>query len=206
MLIRFARIATALLLALTLASCATMSHDECKVADWRDVGLRDGLAGKPLALLSTRTSDCAEAGVRVDGGAYRQGREKGLYSFCRLENAVPLGLKGGSYEGVCPPQIDSEFRRRVQAGHNVYTLRGEASRLDSRIESQERRLRTLDRDEERKLRDANKEDDRRRIRREIDDERKRIRDELRDLDRNLRRTRGQLRDAEWALDRIDGNR
>ena len=194
--------ASALLITLTLAGCATMSPEECRFANWNDVGLRDGLDGKPLALLGTRASDCAENGVRVDQAAYLKGRESGLRSYCRLDNAVPLGLNGGSYEGVCPAQIDGEFRRRFQLGYNVHAANAEVARIDSRIQSQERRLRTLDRDEDKRLRDADKEDERRRIKREIDDERRRVRDDLRDLDRNLHRARDYSRDAQWALERL----
>jgi len=196
------RIASALLIALSLASCATMSPEECRFANWNDVGMRDGLDGKTLALLNTRVSDCAEAGVRVDGNAYLKGRDNGLRSYCRLENAAPLGLNGGSYEGVCPAQIDGEFRRRYQLGYNVYAAHAEVARIDNRMQWLEQRLRQLDRDEDRRLRDANKEDDRRRIRRDIDDERHRIRDELRDLDRAQYRAREASRYAEWTLSQL----
>jgi len=196
------RIISALALALTLASCATMSPEECRVANWTDVGLRDGLEGKTLGLLNERVNDCAEAGVRVDGNAYLKGRDTGLKSYCRLENAAPLGLNGGSYEGVCPAQIDGEFRRRYQLGYNVYAAHAEAARIDNRQQWLEQRLRQLDRDEDKRLRDANKEDDRRRIRRDIDDERHRVRDELRDLDRAQYRAREAVRYAEWMLSQL----
>lgn len=176
-----------------------MTPEECRLANWSDVGMRDGLDGKTLALLNTRVSDCAEAGVRVDGNAYLKGRETGLKTYCRLENAVPLGLNGGSYEGVCPAQIDGEFRRRYQLGYNVYAAHAEAARIDNRMQWLEQRLRQIDRDEDRRLRDANKEDDRRRIRRDADDERHRVRDELRDLDRAQFRAREAVRYAEWML-------
>jgi hypothetical protein len=196
---RFSRIAATLLIALSLASCATMSPEECRVANWNDVGMRDGLEGKTLALLSTRASDCAESGVRIDNAAYMRGREAGLRNYCRLENAVPLGLNGGNYEGVCPPQIDGEFRLRYQLGHNVYATSAEVGRIESRMESQENRLRKLDRDEDKRVHNADSEDERRRIRRDTDNERRHIRDELRDLDRNLRQARDNQRYAEWAL-------
>ena len=202
MALTLSRIAAALLIALTLAACATMSPQECRVANWNDVGLRDGLDGRPLALLSERTSDCAEGGVRIDQAAYLKGRDAGLRSYCRLDNAVALGLNGGSYEGVCPPQIDGEFRRRYQIGYNVYSSRAEVERIENRMQSLEQRLRRLDRDEDKRLRDANKEDDRRRIRRNLDDERHQVRDELRDLDRALYRARDAARYAEWMLSQL----
>ena len=193
------RIASTLLIVLSLASCATMTPEECRFANWSDVGMRDGLEGRPLALLNERISDCAEAGVRVDGNAYLKGRDTGLQSYCRLENAVTLGLNGGRYDGVCPEQIDGEFRRRYQLGYNVYAAHAEAARIDNRMHWLEQRLRQIDRDEDKRLRDANKEDDRRRIRRDADDERHRVRDELRDLDRAQFRAREAVRYAEWSL-------
>ena len=62
------RIASVLLIALSLASCATMSPEECRFANWNDVGLRDGLDGKPLTLLNARVSDCADAHSKRDAG------------------------------------------------------------------------------------------------------------------------------------------
>ena len=196
------RTASMLLIVLALAGCATMSPEECRFANWSDVGLRDGIEGQPLALLNARISDCTEAGVHVDGNAYLKGRESGLKTYCRLENAVAVGLNGGHYEGVCPAQIDAEFRRRFELGHNVFAAHAEVARIDSRMQSLEQRLRRLDHDEDKRLRDANKDDDRRRIRRDIDDERRRIRDELRDLDYELHRARDAARYAEWMLSQL----
>ena len=199
MFLTLSRIATALLIALMLSACATMSPQECRVANWSDVGLRDGLDGRPLTLLGERASDCAEGGVRIDQAAYLKGRDAGLRSYCRLDNAVALGLNGGSYEGVCPPQVDGEFRRRFQLGYSVYAAHAEVARIDDRMQSLEQRLHKLDRDEDKRLRDASKEDDRRRIRRDIDDQRHHLRDELRDLDRAQYRAREAARYAEWML-------
>lgn len=163
-----------------LAGCATMTADECKVANWGDVGLRDGLEGKALSVLNDRVKNCAEAKVAVDTPRYLQGRDQGLLQFCRIENAVPLGLNGNSYNGVCPPGIDPEFRRRYQAGRDVFTARTDLRSLESRRATAEERLRSAG----------------------TDDERRRARDELRDLDYAMVRARDRLRDSERALGRI----
>lgn len=196
---RFSSLTLTLVTALAITSCATMSPEECRRANWRDVGLRDGLDGSPLALLAERTSDCAEAKVTVDNVAYLLGRDDGLKTFCRVENALPLGLNGGTYHGVCPPQVDEEFRRRHAIGYNVFFWRNELAQIGSRMQSLEMRLFSVGREEDRRARDGKTDDDRRRIRREADDERRRIRNELRDLDFGLLRAREQLRAAEWAL-------
>ena len=50
------------LICLGLVSCATMSPKECRVADWQEIGVTDGLAGKTLTFFNERRLDCEEAG------------------------------------------------------------------------------------------------------------------------------------------------
>jgi hypothetical protein len=157
-----------------------MSPAECKNANWRDVGLRDGLAGAPLSELDERTKSCAEAGVQANATQYLQGRSQGLQSYCRIENAAKLGVEGKSYRGVCAPAFDVEFRRRFAIGHEVYEARNALRYQEGRSRSLEDKLRGADGNEERR----------------------RLREELSDLDRAIRRTRDRLRDAEWQLDRL----
>ena len=189
----------ALLLPLLLASCATMTPEECRYANWYDVGWRDGSAGRTLALLNSRIEDCTEASVGVDGNAYLRGRDEGLKCYCRLENAVSVGLAGERYEGVCPAGIDGEFRRRYEIAYKVYAARGEIARIDGRMRSAEDHLHRIDRDEDHRLHEAKTDDERRRIHRDADDDRRRVRNELRDLDFAALRARDAARAAEWTL-------
>lgn len=157
-----------------------MSADECRTANWRDVGLRDGVAGQPLSLLNRRTKACAEAGVTADAALYLQGRNLGLPQYCHLDNAARLGLQGKPYHGVCAAGIDGEFRSRHAMGMEVYRARADLRNMDQR-------RRTL---EDRRA-DA-----------KTDEERRRWREELRDLDHAERRARDRVREAEWNLDRL----
>lgn len=193
---------TVLLLAAVISGCETMTKDECKYADWNDIGLRDGLSGQPLSLLSDRVNDCTAAGTRVDTPLYLAAREQGLRSFCRLENAVPLGLSGTSYAGVCPAFVDFEFRRRYQAGYAVHELRYRGSELDNRSDRLQRQLREADKEEHQQLRASDKDDDRARIRKEFDQRRRHLRKELGALDRAMQYTRDALRAAEYSLDSL----
>ena len=174
------RVLTLLALCFWLTGCATMTPNECKAANWGEVGLRDGLEGKALSVLNDRVKDCAEANVPVDTPRYLQGRDQGLLQFCRIENAVPLGLNGKSYDGVCPAAMDAEFRRRFKVGRDVHLARNELRTLEGRRSTAEERLRSA----------AN------------DDDRRRARDALRDLDSDMRRARDRVRDTEWVLDRL----
>jgi Protein of unknown function (DUF2799) len=165
--------------ALSLIGCASMTPQECKVANWGDTGLRDGLAGKPLSRLNDLTKDCAEAKVTVDTPSYLRGRDQGLLTYCQPDNATRIGLAGGSYSGACPVQIDGEFRRRFGLGREVFDANQSVRSADSRRIDLENRLRNAPNDEARR----------------------KLRDDLTDNDRNLRRARDRVRDAEWAFDR-----
>ena len=125
-----------------------------------------------------------------------------MQTYCRLENAVPLGLDGKGYAGVCPARIDYEFRRRHQAGYAVHDLRNRVGDLDDRSDRLQRKLREADRDEDKQLKAADKDEDRKRIRKEFDERRRAIRNELGELDRALRRARDDLRAAEYTLDNL----
>ncbi len=199
MLVRFIHLVSAVVSAWLLASCATMSPEECKRADWRAVGQADGLDGQPLSHLEDRAKDCAEVGVAVNTPVYLQGRDEGLRTYCRLDNAVPLGLSGGTYAGVCPPEIDMAFQHRFQIARGVYDLRSDVRSLDGQIHNLERRLRDLNQGEERRLKEATTDEQRKKLREALGDERRYLRSEIIDADFRLRRKRDELRSAEHAL-------
>ncbi len=199
MLKRLSRLALAVFFGLLLASCATMSPEECKLADWGQIGERDGSEGKTLSQLNDRAEDCAKVGVSVNASAYQQGRDMGLRSYCRPDNALRVGLSGGYYFGVCPPETHAAFQQRYEAARYVYGLRSEVSNLDQRIETLERRLRDLNRGEDKRLADAGTDEQRKAVRKAIDDERRDIRNDLSEADRRLRRKRDELRLAEFSL-------
>ncbi len=192
----------ALFACVLMSGCETMSPKECQAANWSDVGMRDGVNGERLTMLDERVKDCAKAGTPVDTRAYLGGRERGLQSYCRLDNAATLGLNGSAYHGVCPGAIDAEFRRRHQTGYAVQALRTQVNDMDSRTRRLERRLRDADQDEDKQLKKAEKDEDRKRIRKEFDDKRRQWRRELSDLDRDIRHARHDLRSAEIALDNL----
>lgn len=195
----FVKLCLAVSASIAIAGCATMSPEECKRANWAELGHQDGLAGKPMSMLDARMKDCSVVGIGADTGRYVTGRAQGLQTFCNLDNALPLGLSGGSYEGVCPPIIEAEFRHRFTMGRAVHDLRSEVGQLDAHIDKLQHQLHEADRDEGKRLQEASKDEDRRHIQKEFDEHRNRLRDELRDLDRHLQRKRDALRAAEFAL-------
>jgi hypothetical protein len=58
--------------ALTLAGCAGMTPNECRVANWYDLGERDGLAGNP-ARIETYAYQCERHNANVAREQYMDG-------------------------------------------------------------------------------------------------------------------------------------
>jgi hypothetical protein len=121
-----------------MAGCATMDADQCRQADWRAVGLRDGQNGEPPAMMERRAKDCADNQVKLDVARYQEGRNQGLPQFCRVDQAARFGLEGKPYHGVCPPAIDAEFKRRHAVGWEVNQARAAMRDLDTRQQSPKR--------------------------------------------------------------------
>ena len=189
-------------LSLGLASCAVMSPQECKLANWREIGLIDGMAGKPMHIFEERRGDCAEANVTADTHDYLVGREQGLRTYCQMSNALQIGLRGESYQGVCPAAIDSEFRRRHDIGYDVHRLRGVLAQLESRHAALEKGLRSKKIELEKHANELGKNDDFKRQYREFEAQERRMLDEQRDIARNKNRVVDQLRQAEWASSQL----
>lgn len=170
------------LLLVVLTACATMQEDECRTADWREVGLRDGLAGLPSSTLASYHDACSKHGIVPDSDLYREGRAEGLTGYCVLENAAAEGLAGRRYKNVCPVGVDRSFRQLNDAGYAVFTVREQMDDVYRKINSLENELADDDTTEERRTA---------------------IRDELRKLDRQIGRLRDDLRWKERELDRLN---
>jgi hypothetical protein len=170
-----------LLCTLALAACATMTADECRQANWYDVGLRDGRDGRAAGRLQEHREACAEAQVKPDEARYAQGRQQGLRDYCLPDNAVTAGLAGSSYEGVCPGGSDGLFARNHRAAHAVYEAKRSIADLDSEVSRKEAELRN------------DKTSDKRRTE---------LRSEIREIDRKRQVARDDLHTAERNLDRV----
>lgn len=163
------------------SGCATLSEDECRSADWYDIGLSDGHEGQPFTRIDQHREACAKHQISPDAARYRDGHSEGLGDYCQLGNAIRTGLRGERYQGVCPGEPGKQFGEYNEAGYRVYRVRQEIDRVDNQISYLERLL--LDR----------KQSDRKR-----DD----LRMEIRNLDRDLFMLRMDLHRQEAILDRM----
>jgi hypothetical protein len=135
----------ALLLAgLVMQGCATLSKEECRVADWYAIGYEDGLRGYPSHRFGEHRKACAEHGVTPDLDRYSAGRLVGLGEFCVPRNGYRLGRTGSGYGGVCPRKAEHLFLEAYEAGRRIHVAEAEAKRLERRLQAQISELHTLE--------------------------------------------------------------
>lgn len=116
------------LLALGLTSCATMTVEECKVADWKSVGYKDGTNGETPDYFSKHGKACSKANVTPDIMAWQQGRAMGLKSYCTSSNAYNMGLAGKKLNLVC--NVDNINVLQVQNRKGLLIYKIEADRKE----------------------------------------------------------------------------
>ena len=107
----------------TLIGCshATLDREDCVRGNWAELGVQDGLAGKTLGELNLHKAACSEYAIIPNEKLYKEGREKGLKDYCKIDNAVTSGLSGHLYQSVCPKEIDESFRKQNLAAYNLYS-------------------------------------------------------------------------------------
>ena len=140
-----------LLLALVwLGACASLSENECRTASWERIGYDDGARGAARSRRGAHVDACLEYGIAMDQEAWEAGYEQGLDAYCTPENALRIGLAGGEYKGVCPPESDFAFSSHWRAARVVFDQRQRVSELDNRRRTLEYALEEARSDEERR--------------------------------------------------------
>lgn len=132
--------------AILLAGCETMDRGQCALADWRQVGVTDGAAGRSLDYFERRQKDCGKHGIAADADAYRAGREDGLVQYCTPARGFRAGVAGEVYGGVCPFALEPGFMTPYRDGKRFFDATGRLSQVESDISSAESRLRDLEDD------------------------------------------------------------
>jgi len=130
--------------AVFLGGCASMNEAECVTVDWRTVGYEDGVAGFTGDRIAQHRKACAKHGVSPDLSAYQTGREEGLREFCQPANGFRVGSRGASYAGVCPADLDFEFRTAYDSGRRLNMLENRVSSAHERLGSKRREVERLE--------------------------------------------------------------
>lgn len=139
-----------MLAASIVSACATMSESECINADWREIGRKDGVEGKPQAQLARHYDACAKYGITPTRDEYAAGYKAGLAVYCMQDSGYWEGRNGASYERVCPASSESAFLAGYRAGRSVHDAIENIRSVRWQMESAKARISSLE-DEIRKL-------------------------------------------------------
>lgn len=132
-----------LLCAAVVSGCASLSEDECRTADWREIGYADGSQGARTSRLAEHRKACAKFGVRVGLDDYNIGHAEGVRRFCHGSSGFANGRQGYVYQGICPADLESEFLAGYDEGKEVHRLEQQVNQLRGRISSHKSRLKKL---------------------------------------------------------------
>lgn len=131
----------ALMGVLVLASCASVSREECLAGDWVSIGQRDGASGQDgPAQFARHIRACEKVAVVPDQTAWARGYQQGLVRYCTPAVGLEEGLAGRSYRGVCPVATQAAFLEGLNVGRAVHDQRRVISEINSEINSLSRAI------------------------------------------------------------------
>lgn len=104
-----------------LAGCASMSADNCAIADWSAAGYSDGARGEPYSAMALRPESCVQYAAS-DIDAYLDGVLRGVANYCDPANAFAAGVIGDPYYGVCTGPEGDVFETAYEMGRKVATI------------------------------------------------------------------------------------
>lgn len=84
-----------------LAGCASLTDEECRVADWYQIGVSDGAEGRGTDRIEAHRRACSDVGIAPNAERWLEGRTRGLRLYCTPEKAYRVARGGGSLRSGC---------------------------------------------------------------------------------------------------------
>jgi len=137
------KLALILSISLVVSACVTLNKSECKNADWKIIGLEDGLRGRTTTYIGNHRKACAEHGVTPDLDSYQAGYADGLTQFCTAEVGFSRGKSGYQYNGVCPVDLRSDFLYGYERGRELYLLNREITQINRYVKNTRDQLKEI---------------------------------------------------------------
>ena len=123
-----------LLPCLALVGCATMSPEECRQANWEEVGYNDAVEGYPASRSADHREACADTGVAVDFDLYRHGYALGLPYYCTRETGFETADHGGDFATQCRRDTFPDYATGYGEGLDVFALKTEMRQIELQID------------------------------------------------------------------------
>lgn len=128
------------LLLFSVGGCATLNESECRNADWRIIGMEDGVNGKLTSYVGKHRKACAKHDIIPDLVVYRQGYSEGIKQYCTEIKGFEVGKKGANYNGVCPPELEILFLEGYHFGLKFHTVKNDIKKLSYKINSNQKQV------------------------------------------------------------------
>lgn len=126
-----------------LAACATLTEDQCRAANWYEVGYGDGQAGREASYFARHVEACSKHGIMPQQSPWQQGRDAGLRLFCVPESGYDAGRAGRAFPTVCLPRESIEMRPAYDWGRMYWRLTQEIEDLKNKIDKYEDQLKEI---------------------------------------------------------------
>lgn len=134
-MVQMKHVLTSLLLA-SLVGCATLNEKECRSINWTEMGRSDGIKGYELTRRDQQIAACGDYGANPDVLAYRTGREEGLHQYCTPENALQVGIDGGTYRQVCAGEAGALFSIVHARGLVLHAIKDDMQDVQDRLDAE----------------------------------------------------------------------
>ena len=126
-----------------LASCETLTPEECRSADWYQIGLADGAEGRGTDRLEAHRRACAEVRVTPDAAAWLRGRTDGLRLYCTPAKAYEVGRRGAAIAPGCSAEEIAAMRPAHRWGETFWQIGQEIAEVERDIAAAKAELRRL---------------------------------------------------------------
>jgi len=137
------RVVSGIIMTLLLTGCASMSEDECRQADWREVGYSDAAKGQNPARIADHREACAKANVRVDHAEYLAGFEAGLSLYCTPTTAFESAMRGRAYAVQCEQERFPSYADAFTVGQDAHQLSQQHAELSQSLQKTRQQMDTL---------------------------------------------------------------
>lgn len=136
------KLAVIIITSLCLSACSVMDKQDCRLANWHNLGFNDGLEGKSDQFFVTRSKACSKHGIASDDKNYFAARKEGLKLFCSTANAFKLGSQGKSYNHVCAENNEAKFLKAYDLGKQRFTQNERVKNLQREVKNLEKNIKS----------------------------------------------------------------
>ncbi|MEO0912048.1 MAG: DUF2799 domain-containing protein, partial [Pseudomonadota bacterium] len=123
--------------------------DQCRVANWREVGFKDGREGREPSFLRQHRKACANVGIAPVRSEWEIGRQEGLPLYCLPSKAYRIGRSGRKISPVCTDEQLREMRPAFRHGRAYWRIEDELDDLEREADLIHRQIASLGPDDKR---------------------------------------------------------